>query len=114
MSKIKILLFGPISDPESEKLFVSKINALHSSKAGPFDVAFVVGRSPIESLKESDFPLPVYLHGLKGAQECDNIENLATNLHVLSTGVKSIYIPNKGDLIVATLPWNIRAIHNQA
>ncbi|GAX26465.1 hypothetical protein FisN_1Lh708 [Fistulifera solaris] len=108
MSKIKILLFGPISDPESEKLFVSKINALHSSKAGPFDVAFVVGRSTIDSLKESNFPLPVYLHGLKGVQECDNIESLATNLHVLSTGVKSISIPNKADLIVATLPWNIR------
>jgi diadenosine tetraphosphate (Ap4A) HIT family hydrolase len=108
MSKIKILLFGPISDPESEKLFVSKINALHSSKAGPFDVAFVVGRSTIDSLKESNFPFPVYLHGLKGAQECENIESLGTNLHVLSTGVKSISITNKGDLIVATLPWNIR------
>lgn len=108
MSKIKILLFGPISDPESEKLFLTKINALNSSKAGPFDVAFVVGRSVAETLKGSSFPLPVYLHGLKGTQDGDTIENLAPNLHVLSTGVRSISIPKKPDLIVATLPWNLR------
>ena len=109
MSKIKILLFGPIADPDSEHIFAAKIHSLHSSKAGPFDVAFVVGRSTIESLKEQSFPLPVYLHGLSGAQDSDNVEeDLATNLHVLSTGVRSISIPKKADLVVATLPWNLR------
>lgn len=86
IKKLKILLFGPIREAESESLFLEKLVAAHQSKAGPFDVVFCVGQShwpwrlvgsesaehPSLSRPEqqngaaptSSLPVPVYLHDI--------------------------------------------------
>jgi RNA recognition motif-containing protein len=64
--KVKVLLFGPISTQDDWTTFSKKLTALHTSKSGPFHVAFVVG--PCAALSHDDtststltLPIPVYL-----------------------------------------------------
>jgi diadenosine tetraphosphate (Ap4A) HIT family hydrolase len=79
-TKVKVLIFGSIAgeggsgagakiDDDSnstviERLLQKKLLALHESKAGPFDAAFVVGSCSGERAREigGDLPIPVYLH----------------------------------------------------
>lgn len=59
-TKLKVLLVGSIGNHVAT--FVSKLRALQKSKAGPFDICFVVGPVDQEILiAQNDFPLPVYL-----------------------------------------------------
>lgn len=99
-SKAKILCFGSIGD--NPDLFLKKLTALHRSRAGPFDAAFVVGEcrtlEPLTRTQPSSpspLPLPVYLHHLpedlakppEGAEEADNNDSplkLAENLFLLT------------------------------
>lgn len=128
MDKLKLLIFGSIQD---EGLFLSKLKSLQKSKAGPFDVAFCVGKSSVVDkilLNEKDeLPIPVYLHGtstpIKESQTAVRVDDnssansnkneprqIAPNLFVLpSTGIWSLPIkPNKPPLVVVTCPWNVR------
>lgn len=60
--KLKVLLFGPVPTKEDWPTFQKKLTALHQSKSGPFDVAFVVGQcSSADAPALLDLPIPVYL-----------------------------------------------------
>jgi len=48
--KLKLLFFGTIG--EQAEVFVKKLQALHSSKAGPFDAAFCVGACQVKGVVE--------------------------------------------------------------
>ena len=136
--KLKILLFGSIANPESEKIFCARLQALHKSKAGPFDVAFCTGKCSTELLRTSDLPIPVYIHDVNAninsntakadatapsAEDEEEtkqpqVQQLASNLFVLRSpdddsgkygGIWSLSIaPKKPDLVVVACPWNIR------
>ena len=101
-SKLKTLVFGPIGDEIDA--FVLKLETLHKSKAGPFDVAFVLGSVALDQLKDRALPLPIYLQGDKPG-DC---EKLSENLYALpSPGIVSLEI-DKDPLIVVSCPSHFR------
>ncbi len=82
MSKIKILLVGSVG--EHVEILRTKLNALQSSKAGPFDACFCAG--DITLCDEPTFPLPVYLQDYSGltVESSDNsIVSLGQNCFYL-------------------------------
>ena len=133
--KLKILLFGTIAAPENEQVFAAKLQALQKSKAGPFDVAFCVGRCFVDNLRTTDLPIPVYIHDMNAAnimapagekdensdsEESENAQKvraLGPNLFLLQSphaigtaagGIWSLPIsPKKPELVVVACPWNI-------
>jgi diadenosine tetraphosphate (Ap4A) HIT family hydrolase len=72
-NKLKILLFGEIADQVDA--FLSKLRALHASKAGPFDAAFCVGACSVTALllklkdEQLELPIPVYLQEASASPE---------------------------------------------
>jgi len=72
-SKVKVLFAGRIDSAETAVVLVQKLQALHRSKAGPFDVAFATcgGTSSAEAmqkLQSSELPLPLYLQDSMATQ----------------------------------------------
>ena len=140
MSKVKILLVGPVQGQVST--LINKLKALQSSKAGPFDVCFCVGpflgtesnnsnREDGGEKKEeptdlySDLPLPVYLHDYSGERLRNNAETdeqgivtIAPNLFYLQGSstepMANLYRLVLGDtakpLLVASCPPQVQRI----
>ena len=78
MSQFKILLFGQIGD--ESVAFLSKLRALNSSKAGPFDAAFCVGAvnvtNLLKALNGSELPTRVFLQeSLESTQMLVNLQS---------------------------------------
>lgn len=135
MSKIKILLFGAVGD-HLFPVLIKKLQSLNSSKAGPFDVCFVVGTTcagrlaeQMAALSEGDVvPLPVYLQHvddeseaspLPAAADDGGIVSLGKNVHYLrgkaGTGDGRVHlfvidVPNhEHPMVVASCPRHARA-----
>lgn len=82
-SKIKILLVGSVQ--YHVEVLYKKLSSLHSSKAGPFDVCFVVGAFQLtgdDSSAVMGFPLPVYATQL--------LESVASTSNIIDQGDQGI------------------------
>ena len=130
--KVKVLIFGPIEGSNADA-FVKKLKALHSSKAGPFDAAFSVGKASIRALKEYEEEIPVALYlqdiyendyalqpvpGETGASKTNDDRHppisLGRNLYLLqnadkSGGVWSLKVNrDKPEIVVCSVPTHFR------
>lgn len=122
MNKVKILLFGPVLD--QVEIFKKKLAALNASKAGPFDAAFVAGKTNVDLLKSITLPIPVFLQdpGIDLAPQTSNDHvgcyRVTDNLFVLrnpetpaDAGIWDVPIGSQ-QLVIACLPTNLRIESN--
>jgi hypothetical protein len=98
---VKILLCGSVNG--EWKLLCDKVNALHKSAHGPFDLLFCTGaffrdENDVADLTSYQLPLPVYIYDKIGS----NSPSLPPNVHFLPS-VGTVMI---NDLVVASVVAN--------
>lgn len=134
LNKLKVLFFGEIGDNAEQ--MSSKVAALHTSKAGPFDAAICVGTTQLSRslLMDLKLPIPVYLHAVEledGLEITAAIEQqqespvllLAPNLYLLQDAKRSFHeavqtpvsgiwsipiVPKHPELVIAACPAHLR------
>jgi diadenosine tetraphosphate (Ap4A) HIT family hydrolase len=122
--KIKLLLVGSVG--ERIDVLKKKLESLHASKAGPFDMCLCVGSIQLPSLSSlEEFPLPVYFQqvvvtereGGDGDPDTQGIISLGKNSfhlkgksgHDNQLQMFDIKVENHADpLIVASCPAHVR------